>query len=127
MKYPLMTVCLVPQPLWPVAEVEVELELAANNAAPTPPKLLTNIASAQCIDPIHRSDIGYVEAGQVLFLPTGTTSRDVVDTKSNKLIAQFPGPFTGAGATTRRVRARWNRRDQPARTRSMSATSTRSR
>ena len=45
-------------------------------------------------------DIGYVEAGKYFLTDRNNKAVDVVDTKSNTLIAQIPGPFIGAGATT---------------------------
>jgi hypothetical protein len=95
-KYPLMTVVL--------------LAIAAlagcggggvkTNAAPPPPKLLTNAAVPNAASPPFSFDIGYVEAGKYFLADRNNKAVDVVDTKSNKLIAQISGPFTGAGATT---------------------------
>src|ERR1700710_2602346 len=110
MKYPLMTVLLVaatalagcgggvnsnaaPTPPKQVTNIAVP-------NAPTPPKLLTNIAVPNASIPPFSSDIGYVEAGKYFLADRNNKSVDVVDTKSNKLIAQILGPFTGAGATT---------------------------
>jgi hypothetical protein len=75
---------------------------AASNAtaAPTPPKLVTTIAVPNASKPPFSSDIGYVEAGKYYLADRNNKAVDVVDSKSNKLIAQIPGPFTGAGATT---------------------------
>ncbi|WP_207004082.1 YncE family protein [Trinickia mobilis] len=70
------------------------------SAAPTPPKLLTNIAVPNASSPPFSFDIGYVEAGKYYLTDRNNKAIDVVDTKSNTLIAQIPGPFTGAGATT---------------------------
>jgi hypothetical protein len=71
-----------------------------NISGPTPPKLLTNIAVPNASSPPFSFDIGYVEAGQYFLADRNNKAIDVVDTKSNKLIAQIPGPFIGAGATT---------------------------
>jgi hypothetical protein len=70
------------------------------NVAPPPPKLLTNTAVPNASSPPFSFDIGYVEAGKYFLADRNNKAVDVVDTKSNKLIAQIPGPFTGAGATT---------------------------
>jgi hypothetical protein len=71
-----------------------------NVSAPTPPKLLTNIAVPNASSPPFSFDIGYVEAGKYFLTDRNNKAVDVVDTKSNTLIAQIPGPFVGAGATT---------------------------
>ena len=65
---------------------------------PTPPRLLTNIAVPNAASPPFSFDIGYVEAGKYYVTDRNNKAIDVVDTKSNTLIAQIPGPFTGAGA-----------------------------
>jgi hypothetical protein len=97
MKYPLMTVLLVGT----AALAGCGGGGGVNStAAPTPPKLLTNIAVPNASTPPFSSDIGYVEAGKYFLADRNNKAVDVVDTKSNKLIAQIPGPFTGAGATT---------------------------
>jgi hypothetical protein len=72
----------------------------SSSVAPTPPKLLTNIAVPNASSPPFSFDIGYVEAGKYFLSDRNSKAVDVVDTKSNTLIAQIPGPFTGAGATT---------------------------
>src|ERR1700730_12099847 len=71
-----------------------------NISTPTSPKLLTNIAVPNASSPPFSFDIGYVEAGKYFLTDRNNKAVDVVDTKSNTLIAQIPGPFTGAGATT---------------------------
>jgi hypothetical protein len=71
-----------------------------NVSAPTPPKLLTNIAVPNASSPPFSFDIGYVEAGKYFLADRNNKTVDVVDTKSNTLTAQIPGPFIGAGATT---------------------------
>ncbi|MGE8158783.1 hypothetical protein ACQKRQ_01320 [Paraburkholderia sp. NPDC080076] len=71
-----------------------------NVSAPTPPKLLTNIAVPNASSPPFSFDIGYVEAGKYFLTDRNNKAVDVVDTQSNTLIAQIPGPFIGAGATT---------------------------
>ncbi len=73
---------------------------SSSSVAPTPPKLLTNIAVPNASSPPFSFDIGYVEAGKYFLSDRNSKAVDVVDTKSNTLIAQIPGPFTGAGATT---------------------------
>ncbi|MEM5383718.1 hypothetical protein VSR68_08950 [Paraburkholderia phymatum] len=69
-------------------------------ATPTPPKLLTNIAVPNASSPAFSFDIGYEEAGKYYLSDRNNKSVDVVDTKSNALIAQIQGGFTGIGATT---------------------------
>ncbi len=96
MKYPLMTVVLLTAAaLAGCGGGEVKA-----NVAPPPPKLLTNTAVPNASSPPFSFDIGYVEAGKYFLADRNNKAVDVVDTKSNKLIAQIPGPFTGAGATT---------------------------
>ena len=96
MKYPLMTVVL----LTAVALAGCGGGGVKANVAPPPPKLLTNTAVPNASSPPFSFDIGYVEAGKYFLADRNNKAVDVVDTKSNKLIAQIPGPFTGAGATT---------------------------
>ncbi|MDE1009873.1 MAG: hypothetical protein OSB38_29860 [Paraburkholderia fungorum] len=69
-------------------------------STPTPPKLLTNIAVPNASSPPFSFDISYVEAGKYFLSDRNNKAVDVVDTGSNTLIAQIPGPFIGAGATT---------------------------
>jgi hypothetical protein len=96
MKYPLMTVVL----LTGAALAGCGGGGVKTNVAPPPPKLLTNTAVPNASSPPFSFDIGYVEAGKYFLADRNNKAVDVVDTKSNKLIAQIPGPFTGAGATT---------------------------
>jgi hypothetical protein len=95
-KYPLMTVVL----LATAALAGCGGGGVKTNAAPPPPKLLTNAAVPNAASPPFSFDIGYVEAGKYFLADRNNKAVDVVDTKSNKLIAQISGPFTGAGATT---------------------------
>jgi len=95
-KYPLMTVVL----LTTAALAGCGGGGVKTNVAPPPPKLLTNTAVPNASSPPFSFDIGYVEAGKYFLADRNNKAVDVVDTKSNKLIAQIPGPFTGAGATT---------------------------
>lgn len=69
-------------------------------AAPTPPKLLSNVAVPNASNPAFSFDISYTEAGRYYLADRNNKSVDVVDTKSNALIAQIPGNFAGAGAST---------------------------
>lgn len=71
-------------------------------ASSTPPnsRLLANIAVPNASSPAFSFDIGYVEAGRYYLSDRNNKSVDVVDTKSNTLLAQIPGGFTGAGAST---------------------------
>lgn len=95
-KYPLMTVVL----LTTAALAGCGGGGVKTNVAPPPPKLLTNPAVPNASSPPFSFDISYVEAGKYFLADRNNKAVDVVDTKSNKLIAQIPGPFTGAGATT---------------------------
>jgi len=70
------------------------------STTPTPPKLLTNIAVPDASNPPFSFDISDVEAGRYYLADRNNKAVDVVDTKSNALIAQIPGPFAGAGPTT---------------------------
>ncbi len=72
----------------------------SSTPAPTPSKLLTNIAVPNSKTPAFSFDIGYTEAGKYYLADRNNKSVDVVDTKSNTLIAQIQGGFTGAGAST---------------------------
>ena len=96
MKYPLMTVVL----LTTAALAGCGGGGVKTDVAPPPPKLLTNTAVPNASSPPFSFDIGYVEAGKYFLADRNNKAVDVVDTKSNKLIAQISGPFTGAGATT---------------------------
>jgi hypothetical protein len=71
-----------------------------NLTPPPPPKLLTNIAVPNASSPPFSFDIGYVEAGKYFLADRNNKAVDVVDTQSNTLTAQIPGPFAGAGAST---------------------------
>ncbi|MEX3765063.1 hypothetical protein [Paraburkholderia phenoliruptrix] len=71
-----------------------------NVSSPTPPKLVTNIVVPNASSPSFSFDIGYVEAGNYFLADRNNKAVDVVDTKSNTLVAQIPGPFAGIGATT---------------------------
>ncbi|CAH2910150.1 MAG: hypothetical protein CPSOU_1704 [uncultured Paraburkholderia sp.] len=71
-----------------------------NVSGPTPPKLATNIVVPNESSPSFSFDIGYVEAGNYFLADRNNKAVDVVDTKSNTLVAQIPGPFAGVGATT---------------------------
>ncbi|MEM5369943.1 hypothetical protein V4C53_28440 [Paraburkholderia azotifigens] len=73
---------------------------ASSTPAPTPSKLLTNIAVPNSTTPAFSFDIGYTEAGRYYLADRNNKSVDVVDTKSNTLIAQIQGGFAGAGAST---------------------------
>ncbi|WP_321795140.1 hypothetical protein [Caballeronia sp. J97] len=71
-------------------------------STPTPAnsKLLTNIAVPNVSSPPFSFDIGYVEAGRYYLTDRNNKAVDVVDTKSNTLIAQITGSFAGVGAST---------------------------
>ncbi|WP_343655530.1 hypothetical protein [Paraburkholderia caribensis] len=73
---------------------------ASSTPAPAPSKLLTTIAVPNSTTPAFSFDIGYTEAGRYYLADRNNKSVDVVDTKSNTLIAQITGGFTGAGAST---------------------------
>src|SRR6516225_1559906 len=70
----------------------------ASSATSSAPKLLANIAVPSTTSPAFSFDIGYVEAGRYYLSDRNSKSVDVVDTRSNALIAQIQGGFTGAGA-----------------------------
>ncbi|HEX7935474.1 MAG TPA: hypothetical protein VF573_20700 [Paraburkholderia sp.] len=69
-------------------------------SGPTAPRLLTNIAVPNASSPAFSFDIGYVEGGTYFLADRNNKAVDFVDTKSNALTAQVPGPFAGIGATT---------------------------
>ncbi|MEM5327091.1 hypothetical protein VSR34_10865 [Paraburkholderia sp. JHI2823] len=71
-----------------------------SSATSSAPKLLANIAVPSTTSPAFSFDIGYVEAGRYYLSDRNSKAVDVVDTKSNALIAQIQGGFTGAGAST---------------------------
>ncbi|SAL84962.1 hypothetical protein AWB74_07120 [Caballeronia arvi] len=68
--------------------------------ASSSPNLITNIAVPNASSPPFSFDIGYTEAGRYYLADRNNKAIDVVDTKSNALIAQISGPFAGVGATT---------------------------
>ena len=74
----------------------------SNPTTPTSssPTLITNIAVPNASSPPFSFDIGYTEAGRYYLADRNNKAVDVVDTKSNALIAQITGAFTGAGKTT---------------------------
>ena len=100
MRYPLMTVVLLTAAAVAGCGGGHDSNVASTPPKPTPPKLLTNIAVPNAARPPFSFDIGYIEAGKYFLADRNNKAVDVVDTKSNTLIAQIPGPFTGAGATT---------------------------
>ncbi|SAK93068.1 hypothetical protein AWB78_05078 [Caballeronia calidae] len=71
-----------------------------STSTPATSKLLTNIAVPNASSPPFSFDIGYVEAGRYYLTDRNNKSVDVVDTKSNTLIAQITGSFAGVGAST---------------------------
>ena len=71
-----------------------------STTTPATSKLLTNIAVPNATSPAFSFDIGYTEAGRYYLADRNNKAVDVVDTKSNTLIAQITGSFTGAGAST---------------------------
>jgi hypothetical protein len=71
-----------------------------SSSTPSTSKLLTNIAVPNASSPPFSFDIGYSEGGRYYLSDRNNKAVDVVDTKSNSLIAQVTGSFTGAGAST---------------------------
>ncbi|SAK67871.1 hypothetical protein AWB75_03288 [Caballeronia catudaia] len=68
--------------------------------ASSSPNLITNIAIPNASSPPFSFDIGYAEAGRYYLADRNNKAVDVVDTKSNALLAQITGSFAGVGATT---------------------------
>ncbi|WP_231937355.1 YncE family protein [Caballeronia udeis] len=64
------------------------------------PHLVTNIAVPNSTTPAFSFDIGYADQGKYFLADRNNKAVDVVDTASNKLIAQMTGSFAGNGATT---------------------------
>ena len=73
---------------------------ASAAATPSAPKLLSNITVPNTTSPAFSFDISYVEGGRYYLADRNNKSVDVVDTKTKALLAQIPGNFTGAGAST---------------------------
>lgn len=73
---------------------------ASAAVTPSAPKLLSNITVPNTTSPAFSFDIGYVEAGRYYLADRNNKSVDVVDAKTKALLAQIPGNFTGAGAST---------------------------
>ncbi|WP_042259597.1 hypothetical protein [Paraburkholderia heleia] len=73
---------------------------ASAAATPSAPKLLSNITVPNTTSPAFSFDISYVEAGRYYLADRNNKSVDVVDTRTKALLAQIPGNFTGAGAST---------------------------
>lgn len=69
-------------------------------STPSGPTLITNIAVPNAASPAFSFDIGYAEAGRYYLADRNNKAVDVVDTKSNAIIAQITGPFAGVGKTT---------------------------
>jgi hypothetical protein len=70
-----------------------------NNGSSTP-HLITNIAVPNSASPAFSFDISYADQGKYFLADRNNKAVDVVDTGTNKLIAQIPGGFAGNGATT---------------------------
>src|ERR1700709_1161630 len=71
-----------------------------NNNNSSSPHLVTNIAVPNSASPAFSFDISYVDQGKYFLADRNNKAVDVVDTSTNKLIAQIPGGFAGNGATT---------------------------
>ena len=56
-----------------------------------PSHLITNIAVPNVTNPAFNFDIAYVEDGKFYLTDRNNKAIDVVDTSTNKLIAQIPG------------------------------------
>jgi hypothetical protein len=62
-----------------------------------PSHLITNIAVPNVTNPAFNFDIAYVEDGKFYLTDRNNKAIDVVDTSTNKLIAQIPGEYAGIG------------------------------
>ena len=82
----------------------VALMLAAcggsDDSSNSTPHLITNIAVPNSTSPSFSFDISYADQGKYFLADRNNKAVDVVDTATNKLIAQIPGGFAGNGATT---------------------------
>ena len=72
----------------------------SDNNNSSSPHLVTNIAVPNSTTPAFSFDIGYADQGKYFLADRNNKAVDVVDTASNKLIAQMTGSFAGNGATT---------------------------
>jgi hypothetical protein len=72
----------------------------SDNNNSSSPHLVTNIAVPNSASPAFSFDISYVDQGKYFLADRNNKAVDVVDTSTNKLIAQIPGGFAGNGATT---------------------------
>jgi hypothetical protein len=72
----------------------------SDNNSNSSPHLITNIAVPNSASPAFSFDISYVDQGKYFLADRNNKAVDVVDTGTNKLIAQIPGGFAGNGATT---------------------------
>jgi hypothetical protein len=66
----------------------------------TSPTIKTTIAVPNSATPPFSFDISYADSGKYFLADRNNAAVDVVDTKSNTLIAQIHGGFTGVGATS---------------------------
>ena len=66
----------------------------------TSPTIKTTIAVPNSATPPFSFDISYADSGKYFLADRNNAAVDVVDTKSNTLIAQIKGGFTGVGATS---------------------------
>jgi hypothetical protein len=72
----------------------------SDNNNSSSPHLVTNIAVPNTATPAFSFDISYADQGKYYLADRNNKAVDVVDTSTNKLIAQIPGGFAGNGATT---------------------------
>lgn len=71
-----------------------------SDVTPTSPIIKTTIAVPNSASPPFSFDISYADSGKYFLADRNNASVDVVDTKSNALIAQIKGGFTGVGASS---------------------------
>jgi DNA-binding beta-propeller fold protein YncE len=72
----------------------------SNDNSNSTPHLITNIAVPYSASPAFSFDISYADQGKYFLADRNNKAVDVVDTATNKLVAQIPGGFAGNGATT---------------------------
>ncbi|SAL64862.1 hypothetical protein [Caballeronia humi] len=71
-----------------------------NDNSNSGPRVVATIAVPNSASPPFSFDIGYVDSGKYYLADRSNAAVDVVDTKSNTLVAQIKGNFTGIGAST---------------------------
>jgi hypothetical protein len=64
------------------------------------PRIVSTISVPNSASPPFNFDISYADSGKYYLADRNNTAVDVVDTKTNTLIAQIKGPYAGIGATS---------------------------